>query len=381
MQIARFTCWVVEHDPMPPFEWRRGIPSTASDSPDGVRPRKAVVRMETDDGHWGMAELGKGDGVADAVRRRFGRFLGMDPRMTEHLWHEMWEIDRIEEFAVHTTGLLDLLCWDVKSRLAGMPVHQLIGGNRTEVPAYASTVTWPDLKTYERHIRLCMDLGFTAFKLHAWGDLKADIELCRALRQWTGPDADLMYDGSAGYDYVDALKLGQALQAEGFLWYEEPMREHHIGHYRRLREKLTIPILAAECTDGAHWNMASWIEEGALDMVRVSAAFKGGISGAMRIAHLGDAFGMRAQVHGMGPANAQICAAIRNNDYYEQLVINEDQIRGLASLGDLAIRDGMLNVRTAPGFEDAPDWDALDATALTRIVLEQGGGIIEERRR
>jgi L-alanine-DL-glutamate epimerase-like enolase superfamily enzyme len=304
----------------------------------------------------------------------------MDPLMTERLWHEMWEVDRIEEFAVHTTSLLDLMCWDVKSRVAGMPVHQMIGGFKTEVPAYASTVTWPDLDAYERHIRLCMDLGFRAFKLHAWGDVAEDIALARALRRWTGPDADLMYDGSAGFDYVDALRLGRALEHEGFLWYEEPMREHHIGHYRRLREKLSIPILAAECTDGAHWNMASWIEEGALDMVRVSAAFKGGITGALRIAHLGCAFGMRAQVHGMGPANAQICAAIANNDYYEQLVIDEDQIRGLADLGDLAIREGVLRVRQAPGLEDERDWDALDATALTRIVLEPDGRIVEERR-
>src|SRR5690606_24343784 len=124
----------------------------------------------------------------------------------------------------------------------------------------------------------------------------------RALRKWTGPDADLMYDGSAGFDYVDALRLGQALQGEGFLWYEEPMREHYIGHYKRLRDKLSIPILAAETTDGAHWNTASWIEAGALDMVRVSAAFKGGITGSLRIAHMADSFGMRAQVHGMGEA-------------------------------------------------------------------------------
>lgn len=373
MRVTAITCWVIEHNPMPAFAWRQGLPSTASDSPPGVPPRKAIIRMETDAGIYGATELAKGDGVADTVRRRFGGFIGADPLMTEHMWHLMWEIDRIEEFAVHTTSVVDLLCWDIKSKKANLPVHQLVGGNSPIIPAYASTVTWETLEDYERHIHLCIDVGFKAFKLHAWGDVDRDIELAKALRKWTGPDADLMYDGSAGFDYVDTLRLGLALQAEGFLWYEEPMREHYIGHYARLRDKLTIPILAAETTDGAHWNMASWIEAGALDMTRISAAFKGGITGSMKIAHLSESFGMRSQVHGMGHANAQLCAAVSNNDYYEQLVINEDQIRGLTDLGTLSIIDGNLNVSDAPGIEPERDWDKIDATALTRIDIDETG--------
>ena len=62
-------------------------------------------------------------------------------------------------------------------------------------------------------------------------------------------------------------------------------------------------------------------------------------------------------------------------------MIDEAQIRELADLGDLAIREGILTVRQAPGLEDERDWDALDATALTRIVLEPDGRVIEERRR
>ncbi len=55
-------------------------------------------------------------------------------------------------------------------------------------------------------------------------------------------------------------------------------------------------------------------------MVRTSAQFKGGITGALRVAHLADAFQMTAEVHGGGPANLQICLAIRNNSFYESLI-------------------------------------------------------------
>lgn len=371
MKITGFTVWLVQADPGPKFIWRDGLPGSHGDIPRGTRPRKAVLRMETDAGVYGATEIPRGDSLLDLVCRRYHTFLGENPLMTERMWSLMWEIDRIEEVHMRALGLLDILCWDIKSQVAGMPIHQMLGGASTVVPAYASTVTWPTLEEYERHIKLCRDVGFTAFKLHAWGDVKRDIELSRALRKWVGPDADLMFDGSAGWDYVNALEVGQALQDEGFLWYEEPMREFYLGAYAKLCDKLTIPVLAAETSDGVHWNMASWIEAGALDMTRISSAYKGGFTGSIKIAHLAESFGMRAQVHGMGLENAQLCAAVSNNDYYEQLVINEEQILGLAKLGPLAIVDGNLNVSTAPGLGYGFDWDALDRTALQKVTVTE----------
>ena len=239
------------------------------------------------------------------------------------------------------------------------------------MPAYASTVTWPTLAEYEWHIKLAKDLGFKAFKLHAWGDVKRDIELCTALRKWVGPDADLMFDGSAGWDYVEALEFGKAIQDLGFLWYEEPMREFYLGAYAKLADKLDIPVLAAETSDGAHFNMATWIEDGALDMVRVSSFYKGGFTGSMKIAHMAESFGMRAQVHGMGHENAQLCAAISNNDYYEQIIMNEEQMRGLDKLGPLSIVDGTLTVSEEPGVGYSADFTALDRAAIAKIEVKE----------
>ena len=336
--------------------------------------------MDTDEGVFGATELHKGDSVADEVRRRFGLFLGHDPLMTERLWQVMWEVDRVEEFAIHTTSLLDLLSWDVTSKVAGLSVHRMAGGHRSRIPAYASTVTWDTVAEYERNIKQCMDVGFTAFKLHAWGEPREDAELARMLRRWAGPDATLMFDASAGWDYVTALEFGRVLEDERYLWYEEPMREFHLGPYRRLCQDLDIAVLAAETSDGAHWNVATWIEAGAVDMVRTSCDMKAGLTGALRVAHTADSFGMRAQVHGMGPANAQLCAAIPNNDYYEQLVMNESQIRGLASLEGLPIVDGHLDVPDEPGLGHRFDWERIDDLALTRIDVT-ADGVTERRRR
>ena len=371
MKITKFTCWIQEIPRLPQITWRFGLPTAHGGLPDGEGPRFASILMETECGKSGFVRVEMGDAVLDVVRRRFAHFIGEDPVMTERMWTRVWEVDRAEEFHQRQLGILDLLCWDLKSKIAGMPIYMLLGGCRRSIPAYASTSTWPDLATYERNIKACRDIGFTAYKLHAWGVVKDDIELIRALRRWIGPDAPLMFDGSAGWDYADALVVGKALQDEGYFWYEEPMREFHLGSYAKLVDKLDIPILAAETSDGVHWNVASWIEAGALDMARVSFHFKGGFTGPMKITHLADGFGMRVQVHGMGLENAQLCGAIENNDFYEQIIFDEDHIQTLNDQGAISIKDGVLNISDIPGIGHEFDRDQLDSTAIAKVVVDE----------
>jgi L-alanine-DL-glutamate epimerase-like enolase superfamily enzyme len=104
-------------------------------------------------------------------------------------------------------------------------------------------------------------------------------------------------------------------------------------------------------------------------MTRIGAYDKCGITGSMKIAAMSESFGMRTQVHGMGLENAQLCAAISNNDYYEQIVINEDQIRGLSQLEACPIVDGVLTVSDAPGLGYRFDWDALEAQAVRKVEI------------
>lgn len=248
-----------------------------------------------------------------------------------------------------------------------MPVYKLLGGNNPRFPAYASTVTWDTMDEYERHIKEAMEEGFFAYKLHASGDVRWDAELSRNLRRWTGDTADLMFDGSAGWDYVTSLWFGRVLEECDFLWYEEPMREFDLPSYAELCRALDIPVLAAETCDGCHWNAATWIQQRAVDMMRVSVGFKGGFTGAMKVAHLAESFGMRAQVHGGGLGNAHLCAAIPNNDYYEQLIIDTEQIKGLKDSGPLSVVDGYVTVPEEPGLGPQPNWQEIEQKAVLVI--------------
>jgi L-alanine-DL-glutamate epimerase-like enolase superfamily enzyme len=368
MRITNIRCYVVaDEHPAVPFRWRKGLPGSGDGTSLSETPKAAILRMDTDQGITGSLKIGDGEAVASLTRRRLKPLIGEDPLMTERLWARIWEIDRVEEMNMAHLGLVDLLAWDIKSRKAGLPLYQLIGGNDPKIPVYASTVTWDTMDEYERHIKECADEGFTAFKLHAWGDEKDDAKLCRNLRKWVGDDAVLMFDGSAGWDLTTSLRFGRVLEEVGFYWYEEPMREFNLKAYRRLAEDLDIPVLAAETSDGVHWNAATWIDDGALDMIRTSSFYKGGITGALKIAHLAESHAMKAQVHGMGLPNAHLCAGIPNNDFYEQLVYSTEHIKGLKSRADLPITAGTITVLATPGLSPNVDWPLLEKTALAVV--------------
>ena len=171
------------------------------------------------------------------------------------------------------------------------------------------------------------------------------------VREHVGDEIPLMYDGSAAFDLPDAVYLGHALGDAGYLWYEEPIREFSVTAYKWLGDRVRVPLCVAETSDGVHLNTADFIASGAASFVRTSAELRGGITGAMRIAHLADAFRLRAEVHGMGNYSQHLCMAIPNTTYYESLVMSTQVTREA-----IVDADGLVHapVGTGLGLPQAP---------------------------
>jgi L-alanine-DL-glutamate epimerase-like enolase superfamily enzyme len=347
MRITDIQVHLISMPAGPAFRWRDGLPGS---DPDGTG---AVLRIVTDDGHDGLAFTSRGVIVQDLVERRIRKDLvGQDPLQKEWLWHRIWELDRIEEFPIYVLGLIDVALWDLTGKVADLPVYQLLGGFRTSIPAYASTVTFGSIQEYLDVADQCIELGYPAIKLHAWGDARRDAKLCLALREHVGDELPLMYDGSAGFDLPDAIYLGHALADAGYLWYEEPMREFSITAYKWLGAAVRVPLLVAETSDGAHMNTADFIASGCASFVRTSAGLKGGLTGGLRIAHLADSFRLRAEVHGDGLVNRHLCMAIPNTTYYESLVRTNPVVRAPE-----IDAQGLVNAPTGPGIGWEATWD------------------------
>jgi L-alanine-DL-glutamate epimerase-like enolase superfamily enzyme len=356
MKITAVEIALVEQPAVEPaFVWRHGLPG--SEGPHTA----AWLSVHTDEGITGYAYVRRGHIVRDLVHRRIREELvGADPLRREWLWHRMWELDRIEEFPIYVQSAVDEALWDITGKVAGLPVHELMGSYRTQLPAYASTVTFGSIAEYLDVADQCLELGYPAIKLHAWGDVRQDAKLCMALREHVGDDIPLMYDGSAAFDLKDAMYLGRVLSDANYEWYEEPMREFSIGAYQRLGERVDVPLLVAETSDGAHMNTADFIASGCATAVRTGSYMKGGLTGSLRIAHLADSFLLRAEVHAGGLANTHLCMSIPNTTYYESLVVS-NPVRRAPEVDE----SGLVHAPSGPGMGHEAIWGA-DAPPLVQ---------------
>src|ERR1700730_5870638 len=97
-----------------------------------------VVKIHTDEGVTGLG-IGAASGIAGAtIDELKSGLIGQNPLDHERLWHQMWVPKLIGRRGVTTRGIstIDIALWDLKAKVAGMPLHRLVGGFATRVPTY-----------------------------------------------------------------------------------------------------------------------------------------------------------------------------------------------------------------------------------------------------
>ena len=214
--------------------------------------------------------------------------------------------------------------------------------------------------------------GLHAYKIHPPAAWQQDIEICRHVRRSVGDAYRLMLDSTWSYNFVEAVRVGRALEELAYYWFEDPLDADDITNYVKLRQKLDIPIMATEYAPGGFQAFAPWITLQATDFLRGDVAVKGGISALVKIAHLAEAFHMNLEVHHGGNslnnvANLHVILAIPNTEYFEILLPDATQKYGLVE--DLAAdRNGMVRPPEGPGLGARIDFELIERkkTALLR---------------
>ncbi|PRX99703.1 enolase C-terminal domain-like protein [Allonocardiopsis opalescens] len=353
--------------------------------PGSRKPVSAyAVRVYTDEGVVG--EYVGGNSVAAAQLNMFGDYLiGKDPFQRELLYNDIKR--QLRKFDKMGMGLIDIPLWDLAGRAFNVPVRTLLGGWKTRLPAYASTAAGDrsggldSPEAYADFAVRCKEIGYRAYKLHVWDDYTVPevVRTIAAVREAVGPDMDLMLDpGSKLETFAHAVQIGRACDEAGYLWLEDPYKDTGIsieGH-RRLRRLIRTPLLQTEHVRGLEAHV-DFIAGGGTDFVRADAEYDGGITGALKIAHAAEGFGLDVELHTPGPAQRQLMASIRNTNYYEmsfvhpksteigrsRLVYADDYRDGLTAVD----ADGCVPVPEGPGLGVAYDWDAIGAhTVETR---------------
>jgi len=134
MKITSIDVFLIDEPAVSPsFSWRAGLPGSEPASTG------AWLSIGTSDGVQGFAYCRRGVILADLVDRRIRHeLIGSDPLRREWLWRRMWELDRIEEFPIYIIGVIDEALWDLAGKVAGLPVHELIGSYRNEIGGLSS---------------------------------------------------------------------------------------------------------------------------------------------------------------------------------------------------------------------------------------------------
>ena len=204
-----------------------------------------------------------------------------------------------------------------------------------------------------------------AIRLIPQGTVEFDMKVHAAVREAVGDDFILMTDPVGDYTLDEAIRVGRQLEKLNYKWFEEPFRDFELYKYSELCRALDIPIAATETTRGCHWGVAQVIAQRAADIVRADVSWKDGITGALKIAHLAEAFGLNCEIHTttmnyMDMANLHLSCAIKNCEYFEYFV-PEDNYR-LPMKGDLPIdENGFIHVPDKPGIGVELDWDLIQS--------------------
>ena len=339
--------------------WKTGVGTTFGDT-----RQLGIVIVETDEGVSGNAFLGSSRMGADHFVKGMMEFIkpivmGRNPQDIGAIWWEMWKMNR--SVSTYIIGAIDICLWDINGKIAGQPIHRLLGTCKESVPVYGSTAYHETTEEYAEEAIRFKEMGWQAHKIHPHGDPQMDIKISQAVREAVGPDMKLMLDSMWAYKYADALRVGRAIEELDFYWYEDPLVEEDIYNYVKLNQKLDIPIMSTEYAPGHFYGMTPWITQYATAILRSDVAVTGGITPLVRLCHMAEGFNMMCEIHHGGNslnnvANLHVTMAVPNCEFYEFFPCTGANVYGLVT--DIEFdENGMVHAPTEPGLGYEIDWD------------------------
>lgn len=349
-----------------------------------IQVTKNAIVIKTDDGlrgeyvtNWGATPATRGE-----MEMLAPFMIGRNALEREGLFDDLKR--EMRQWSGMGHGPLDIALWDLAGKKYGASVSELIGGYRKRLPAYASTYLGDrnggldSKEAYADFAEQCYALGYRAYKIHGWNDGDAREEAANVLHvaKTVGDRMTLMLDPANQLrKFSDALYVGKACDEGGYFWYEDPFRDSGKSAFahKKLREMIKTPLLITEYVRGIE-PKADFIIAGGTDYLRSDPEYDMGITGALKIAHLGEALGVDVEVHACGPAHRHLMSAMRNSNFYEVALVGPDcpnmvapvYTCGYSDQLDCIEQDGCVSVPTGPGLGVEYDWAYIDAHATAR---------------
>ena len=295
-----------------------------------------TLKIETDAGVTGLGdatlngrELAVASYLSDHV---IPCLIGRDAHRIEDIWQFLYKgaYWRRGPVTMAAIAAVDVALWDIKGKVAGLPVYQLLGGAARDGCTVYGHANGRDIAETIDAARGYVEAGYKAVRLQSgvpglastygvggdrWfyepadGDLptqnlwstskylRSVPPLFEAARAALGWDVHLLHDVHHRLTPIEAGRLGRDLEPFRPFWIEDPTPAENQAGFRLIRQHTTTPIAVGEVFNSI-WDAKQLIEEGLIDYIRATTTHAGGITHWRRIAALADLYQVRTGCHG-----------------------------------------------------------------------------------
>ena len=320
--------------------------------------------------------------------------IGKDPRNTEDIWQYFYRgaYFRRGPIAMAALGAIDMALWDIKGKIAGLPVYQLLGGKSRESALVYAHATGSDLEGLLDTIDHYVALGYQAVRVQSgipgmpeggygiagsqddakhfitqfgslpdeevWNTdkyLRYMPTVFEKIRERFGPDLKVLHDVHHRLLPREAAAFGKEIEKYDLYWLEDPTPADDQTALRLIRQQTTVPIAIGEVFNSL-WDCKQLIEEELIDFIRVAVTYAGGITHVRRIVDLAALHHVRTGFHG-APSHSPISMAAQGhiNAWAPNFGIQEYLVLGTPECDALFpsnhyYQDGRFHISDAPGL-------------------------------
>jgi galactonate dehydratase len=319
-----------------------------------VAPRWMFLKVETDEGVTGWGEPvieGRARSVETAVHELSDLVVGRDPARINDLWQTMYRGGFYRGGPILMSALagIDQALWDIKGKVLGAPVWQLLGGLvRDRIKVY-SWVGGDRPQQVVDDIRRLQQVGFDTFKLNGCEQMQTvdshraidrAVAVVAEVRDALGDSVDFGLDFHGRVAVPMAKVLIRELEPYKPLFIEEPVLAEHEEHYPSLAAMTAIPIAAGERMY-SRFDFKRVLARGGLAILQPDVSHAGGISECVRIAAMAEAHDVALAPHcPLGPVALAACLHV---DFVSRNAVFQEQSMGIHYNQGAELLDYVLN--------------------------------------
>jgi L-alanine-DL-glutamate epimerase-like enolase superfamily enzyme len=327
------------------------MPNTRITTIDSV-----VLKITAEDGTVGFSDSGDTSSwyrgelqesiigmIANVIAPRC--LLGEDPRHIEKIVAKMDLLVRDNNQAKAT---VDFALHDLKGKLLGVPVYELLGGRSIEAARQGWVLSAGKPEDVAAEAALAKKTGFALFKMKiGYGTMADDIAMVHAVRETVGNDAYLTIDANGFWSYEKALHIIRKLDACGLDLIEQPLPHWDIEGMARLRAQVRTPIYADESAQELY-HLKEIVDRRAADGLFLKLQKAGGLLKSQRWLTMARLAGL--PVH----CGCMIGSGLEHSPSAHLWTSNDWATQGLnESIGPLMIHGTMESRNIAPGTDIA----------------------------